>query len=173
MTNPTVEIYALIDPRDGSVRYIGKAVNSQKRLKGHLRETRRRNTPVYRWMAKLRGLGMAPVLSIQCVCGADEWQQKEREAIASVRACGNRLLNVADGGDEPSCPYEVRASNGRKVAVSRVDTPIKAKVYQLKKMMGDALRSKYLSQSSKIKLRGAAREAAMICPSLFGGWAAL
>jgi len=48
MTAPC--IYALTDPSTGEVRYIGKANDPSARLKSHLMDSRRRNTPVYRWI---------------------------------------------------------------------------------------------------------------------------
>ena len=48
-----VEIYALLCPNTKDVRYIGKANDSEKRLKSHIRDSRRRNTPVYCWIKKL------------------------------------------------------------------------------------------------------------------------
>lgn len=162
----TAEIYELIDPRDGSVRYIGKATDSQKRLKSHLRETRR-VTPLYQWIAKLRGLGMAPTVRVRLTCGIDEWEAAERAAIAQGRADGWRLLNVADGGDEPFCPPEVRAENGRKVMALRTSTPQKAALWRAKKMLGTALKQGYVSEKTKVKMRLLAQKR----PDLFGGWA--
>lgn len=110
-------IYGLIDPRDGSIRYVGKANDPGKRLKGHLRECRRRNTPVYAWIRKLVGLGMSPglrVLEADC----EDWKEAERRIIAEMRE-GGRLLNVADGGDEPHCPLEVRKANAKKLNAAR------------------------------------------------------
>jgi hypothetical protein len=37
-TGPTTFIYALIDPRNGMLRYVGKANDPKKRLRKHLRE---------------------------------------------------------------------------------------------------------------------------------------
>ena len=107
-------IYGLVDPRDGSIRYIGKANDPASRLKGHMRDRFRRDTPVYRWMRKVGMPGLV-VLSADC----DDWRQEERRLIAEARARGDRLLNVADGGDEPYCPPEVRSNNGRRVSASR------------------------------------------------------
>jgi hypothetical protein len=45
-------IYGLFDPRTGELRYVGKARDPQKRLKGHL--AARRRTPVYDWIGALR-----------------------------------------------------------------------------------------------------------------------
>lgn len=167
-TNKTVEIYALIDPRDGRVRYIGKANNAEARFKAHLRE-KRRVTPVYCWIGKLRKLGLTPALNVISVCSACDWQNHERAAIAEARATSDGLLNVADGGDEPYCPTKVRADNGRKNAALRVSTELKAKVYKLKQIMGKHLKDGCVSEASKAKLRIAARKR----PDLFGEYASL
>lgn len=112
-----VEIYALSDPDTGAVRYIGKAVDARKRLAGHMREVRRKS-PLYSWLGKLRAEGRVPVLSIIETCEDADWRERERFHIAAARAAGV-VLNLADGGDEPGCPPEVRAANGRLVAKLR------------------------------------------------------
>lgn len=104
-------IYALTDPRDGEVRYIGKANDARKRLRGHLRDARRRRTPVYNWINKLARLGLEPGMTVLVECDPECWKDEERRLIAEHRASG-RLLNVAEGGDEPHCPLEVRRRNG-------------------------------------------------------------
>lgn len=161
------EIYALIDPRDMEIRYIGKANNSESRLKGHLREVRRR-TPLYAWIGKLRSLGLAPRIEVICVATSDDWQALERLLIEQHRADG-RLLNLADGGDEPHCSAEVRAANGRKVAAMRANDPRSAFIFNAKRTLGTALRQGHVSERTKVKMRLAAAKH----PALFGAWAAI
>lgn len=163
-----VEIYSLLDPRDGSIRYVGKANDSLKRLKTHLAETRR-STPLYCWIEKLRGLGLVPQLQVMSVCNFSDWQQCEREAIANARLRGLNILNLADGGDEPYCPPEVRAANGRANAIARVSTSQKARAYKSNHMLGILLRQGHVSESAKEKMRYAAAKR----PDLFGRWAAI
>lgn len=113
-----VEIYALLDPDDGAIRYIGKAVDAAKRLRGHLRE-HRRQSPLYSWIRKIGRAGKQPVLHIVGTVRHEVWQEAERAAIALCRERGLPLLNLADGGDQPDCSAAVRAENGRKVAKLR------------------------------------------------------
>ncbi len=113
-----IELYTLSDPRDGSVRYIGKAVNAKKRLASHLREHRRK-TPVYQWIAEMGSAGLFPVMTVIEVCDVSVWPERERALIAEARASGTPLLNIANGGNEPLCPIEVRRANGAAVAKSR------------------------------------------------------
>lgn len=113
------ELYALACPYTGEYRYIGKANNCAARLKSHLRDAMKRNTPVYAWMRKLIKDGAKPEMIHLCTSLDGNWQQIEQQLIAQYRDEGARLLNVANGGDEPFCPVSVRAENGKKVAGSR------------------------------------------------------
>lgn len=105
-------IYALHHPETGEVRYIGKANDPAKRLAGHLRDMHARRTPVYDWM---RTLGQAPVMSVVEVVPDGGWQEAERRHIAEHRQRGARLLNLAQGGDEPYCSPEQRRTNGARM----------------------------------------------------------
>jgi predicted GIY-YIG superfamily endonuclease len=109
-----VEIYALACRETGEIRYIGKANNAERRLSSHMIDSRRRNTPLYHWIRKH---GVPELIVVQKNCA--DWRQTEREEIARLRAKGFSLLNVADGGDEPFCPKNVRAQNGRVNAANR------------------------------------------------------
>lgn len=54
-------IYALIDPRDGALRYIGITNNPDQRLEEHL--SGRGNNPLKReWIYELRRIGLAPIM---------------------------------------------------------------------------------------------------------------
>jgi predicted GIY-YIG superfamily endonuclease len=57
----TYIIYALIDPRDSSIRYIGITDNPDQRLKEHLRG-RGGNPPKREWVYELRQLGLVPIM---------------------------------------------------------------------------------------------------------------
>lgn len=104
-------IYALCDPDTAEVRYIGKANDPEKRLLGHIRDAKVRQTPVYAWIRKLTAAGLAPEMVV-IRRGCKDWKAEERALIAAGRALGLRLLNVADGGDEPFMTREQRARNG-------------------------------------------------------------
>lgn len=157
-----VSIYGLADPTTGDVRYVGKAVDPLKRLKEHLRE-RRRASPLYSWIESLRRRSLAPALVVLETCPADEWPDRERFHIAALRASGG-LLNLADGGDQPMCPLETRAANGRKNAAAR-----DPRIWALKRSIGEGLKNGWVTEATKEKLRYVARKR----PDLFGEWAAL
>ncbi|MDH1341897.1 GIY-YIG nuclease family protein [Ectopseudomonas oleovorans] len=127
-----VAIYALCDPGTGEIRYVGKASDPAARLKSHLRDARRRATPVYRWINKLGRSSQQPTMRV--LVWTDDWRTDERRQITILRAEGCRLLNVAEGGDEPACSPAVRAANGRKVASMR--DPL---IWRYRRMMGSML----------------------------------
>ena len=133
-----VAIYALSDPRTGEVRYIGKANNPCARLKSHIRDSRRRNTPVYCWIRHLHNSGIAPVMSV--MEWAQDWREAEKRQISAHRANGARLLNVADGGDEPFCSTEQRKRNGANSARKRDKTTwaVRRMVGQLRHQLAQA-----------------------------------
>lgn len=107
-TDTVASIYGLYD-RDGNLRYIGKAVDPAKRLKGHMRDVLRKKTPLYNWINK-NGFPEMRVIEENCA----DWREAEIRLIREARERGEKLLNVADGGDQPYCSKEVRAANGRR-----------------------------------------------------------
>lgn len=164
-----VDIYALTDPRTGEDRYIGKANDAAKRLKSHIRDARRRDTPVYRWIRKLGDLGLAPGVRVLGKVRVQDWPRTEALFIEKAKRQGVRLLNVAAGGDEPFCPTEVRAANGRRVAEAIHRDPFAKKVWKLKQSIGLNLKQGYVSNAARARLR----QAAIDCPALFGAYAAI
>lgn len=109
-------IYALIDPRDHAVRYIGKTtIAPSKRLSAHVCRTNltpRRHSS--RWLAGLVSLGLKPSLKvIEVVAPHDDWRARERFWISEYRRRGAPLTNLADGGDGV---HGVRFSDERKAA---------------------------------------------------------
>jgi len=149
----TVAIYALTDPRTGADRYIGKANDAARRFKGHLRDARRRDTPVYRWIRKLDREGLIPGMRVVAKCPPQNWQRLEALLIEQARRKGAALLNVAAGGDEPFCPTEVRAANGQRTAAAIHSDPIRKAAWTLKRNVGEALKAGLISNKSRAALR--------------------
>ena len=100
----TWHVYALKDPRDDSVRYVGTTRNAKERFRGHLgeRSTGRKAA----WIAELRTLELAPEV---CILesgdgGRNEQALCERRLIEHYR--GVHLLNLTrtqqDGSRAPS-----------------------------------------------------------------------
>jgi len=156
-----VAIYALRDPRDHAIRYIGKAEDTKKRLASHLRDARRRDTPVYRWIRKLQAAGLTPSIDVLMECRAEEWPACEREFITQAKACGIRLLNVAEGGDAPMCPAHVRSENGYRLNEKLRADPIARKYRDNMRALANYLRSGKASEKLKATL--------LSRPDVFGG----
>ena len=157
-------IYGLYHPETGELRYIGKANDVSKRLESHLREMSSRNRPLHCWM---RTLGGPPrILVLEEVSG--DWKDAERRLIAEYRE-KSRLLNVADGGDEPYCSKEVRANNGRKTASMIHSDARRRRIWEIKRALGLALVRGEVSEKTKALMRNAASKH----PSLLGGWATI
>lgn len=144
-----VVIYDLRHPISNEIRYIGKAVDANKRFKRHLYYADKRNTPLYSWILSLRSKGLVPIMDVVKIVSEETWDSEEIKLIAEYRNRGVRLLNLADGGNEPYCSREIRAANGRANASKIHSTPDKKRIWQLKLAMGNSL--KWLKQNGKIE----------------------
>jgi hypothetical protein len=94
-----ISIYALADPRDGRVRYVGKAADVTRRLQNHLTPgALRRVRHVARWLAGLLAAGLRPTVTIlETVADGADWQEAERRWIAHHGR--DVLTNLTDGGE--------------------------------------------------------------------------
>jgi hypothetical protein len=90
-------IYGLVHPDTLEVRYVGKTVRPEARLKSHAAAARRGvKLPVYYWWNKcLAQVGHAPSF----VRLGEGDSAEEIRWIADLRAQGARLLNLTAGGD--------------------------------------------------------------------------
>ena len=135
-----VEIYSLSHPLTKEIRYIGKANNSKSRLKTHLSDSKRRNTPVYCWIRSLSKNGLIPELKVIEITDIDNWKLCETKQIEIHKNNGCKLLNIAKGGDEPFCDKKTRQANAIKVANSIHSNPKSKRLWELKQMIGCSLR---------------------------------
>lgn len=102
----TAWIYALIDPRDEEIRYVGWTNNLKKRYGCHLRDKK----PCYRtyWIMKLRRMGLKPRMEIIQRVSLQSWAEAEIYWISYFRKIGCKLVNGTDGGQGHLgwCPSE-------------------------------------------------------------------
>jgi hypothetical protein len=70
-TNQTYQIYALIDPRDYTTRYVGMSRNAQRRLFQHLLGDQG-NEQKNNWLLELLEEGVYPILRILETIDAEE-----------------------------------------------------------------------------------------------------
>lgn len=93
----TTHIYGLIDPRDGRIRYVGKADDVKRRLTEHVSK-RKEMTHKRSWIVHLSCLGLKPEVIILDIVPESGWQTWEREWIADLMK-NHDLVNGTDGGD--------------------------------------------------------------------------
>lgn len=92
-----LSIYALIDPRDMLIRYVGFTKRElHRRLEVHL--GRPVNKAMRQWFASLALAGTAPLIERICWTTEERWERDEMYWIGWCRQIG-RLLNVDAGGD--------------------------------------------------------------------------
>ena len=93
-------IYALVDPRDESVRYIGITDNMPMRFKQHLREAGS-ITAKGMWLAELQRYGLRPAVRILEEIQIEKTQryvveERERYWIQAFEQSGASLTNIQD-----------------------------------------------------------------------------
>jgi len=121
MSKP-VYIYALVDPENGDIRYIGKSIRPELRLKDHMNDVS--NCHRSHWLQSLKKQGAKPdLLILEKIHGDWPWQHSERYWIARGRREGWPLTNNTSGGDGvPDLPLETRAKM-RAVWTGRKHSP--------------------------------------------------
>ena len=97
MSERTTYIYALHDPRDWSIRYVGKANNPASRLKMHIGS--HSVVRMQKFIKELRLSGLTPTVSILQACSQAQWTYWEKFWIATARDSGADLINIAPGGN--------------------------------------------------------------------------
>lgn len=92
------KIYALIDPNNHAVRYVGQTVNSlDRRLQAHYRAARRgvpKGGGKVKWLLGLEAAGGRPIIRLLEECSEHEWREAERRWIGKFSG----LLNSKRGG---------------------------------------------------------------------------
>ncbi len=94
-------VYGLYDPKNDSLRYIGKTNNLKIRFSRHLRDAKKGvRTHAHRWIAKLLLDGLQPVARViqECFSGENSLEA-EVYWIRFFRSSGHNLCNLTDGGE--------------------------------------------------------------------------
>lgn len=89
-------IYALIDPRDEQIKYVGKSDNPEGRLAVHIK---RKVYKVGSWIKSLEKLSLIPRVEILDEVEYSEWPFWEKFWICLVKSWGFELKNISPGGD--------------------------------------------------------------------------
>ncbi|MBF0261548.1 MAG: hypothetical protein HQL97_06950 [Magnetococcales bacterium] len=82
-------IYGLIDPRNRSLRYIGKTHKRREvRLQEHIQAATEKQSPVYKWIGELLDKGLTPeIFILERVPKEQDWRLAERFHIEKWRSC--------------------------------------------------------------------------------------
>ena len=86
-------IYALADPKDGRIRYVGKTNQPYTRFKTHLRGDVRPDHPKAKWLQSLKLRGLQPSLVILEEVSNDEMDERERQWIRRIAVTSSDLTN--------------------------------------------------------------------------------
>lgn len=97
-----MDVYALVDPRDGRIRYVGLSKNFKRRLRAHRCPTIRdrfHNGHLCDWKDELVAQGLSfDAFQIGTDLTLAEAQAMERGYIKTFREVAEPILNVHDGG---------------------------------------------------------------------------
>ena len=102
-------IYALVDPRDESVRYVGKTNNPDARYNSHCYS--KSKTHCSRWVQSMKKEGWWPhMMILEDGLSEEQWPEREKHWIAHYRETGAKLTNITDGGPgvpitQPHLPF--------------------------------------------------------------------
>jgi len=127
-----IKIYALVDPWDGTIFYIGKSNNPEKRKHTHFALARRdtgRNMPLNKKIREVEAKGRRLVdARVIYYCDASSANKKEAEFIYRFIKEGHPLLNIQHGRKAKEQFYtEIFARSGglstseSKTAASRIN----------------------------------------------------
>lgn len=104
-------IYALVDPRDGCVRYVGKADDPRWRLNRHV-VARHETSRKAQWVCELWDSSLRPQLKVLEDVDALDWKTSERSWIALLKPDMNTMPGGQGGGRvgpiTPELPPTVR-----------------------------------------------------------------
>lgn len=91
-------IYALLDPRDNEVRYIGKTTQPKNRLSGHIRECKNIKSLHYRakWIRSLLKKELFPIIKFLKICPLSDFVKYETEYIQIYK--NDKLTNSDETG---------------------------------------------------------------------------
>jgi hypothetical protein len=94
----TTFIYALVDPRNGQVRYIGKANRPTSRFSSHIKNPNGSYHKV-NWIKELAKYNLIPELFILDEVNFSEWPFWEAHYISLYKSFGFDLTNASNGGE--------------------------------------------------------------------------
>lgn len=147
-------IYALIDPRDNQIRYIGiTKKNLKSRLNNHYYKDARDNLAKRTWLNELTDLGMKALIEEIETVTEEQACFSEEFWIAHYRSIGVNLLNMTNGGyGVPGLKFTQAVRNRMSNALKGKKKPIgfgeKVAVANRKRILTEETKQK-ISKSNK------------------------
>ena len=156
-------IYALVDPRSGQWRYIGKTSSGMRRPRAHKQECslKQENYKTH-WIRQLKAAGLSYEIEIlETLPNAERLAEAEQEWIAAARAAWVPLTNLTDGG-EGSMGYRPTAATLQRLRDSHLGKKnphkgIAKSAATLAKWMISMQKYRQHSETTKAKLSAAAK----------------
>ena len=110
----TTAIYKLVDPRDNTIRYIGKTEKKlSDRLSQHISEAKHKKNWKSNWIKSILSDSLKPkIIEIEVVPPGEDWVEAEQRWITYYKLAGARLTNEGDGGE--GNPGYTHTANTRK-----------------------------------------------------------
>ena len=144
-------IYALVDPRDDEVRYIGRSSNGLRRPQAHLvPSARRTKSHKIHWINSLAEDGLLPRIEVlENFEEEKELNDAERFWIAQGKGLGWRLTNATKGG-EGGLGIIMSAETREKMGVSRRG---KRRPPEVGAKVAAALRGRTASEEARANMR--------------------
>lgn len=109
-----VYIYALIDPRGGEIKYIGKTNNLSLRYNLHMSHLSKKSKKV-NWIKSLSSKGLKPIIEVIDEVLETEWAFWEMHYISLFKSWGFLLVNGTNGGDGGPSPKGIKRSEETKM----------------------------------------------------------
>lgn len=94
-------IYALVNPINDDVRYIGKSVNPSYRYKRHIRYSKTEVSHKNSWITSLLNQGITPSMIIIDIVELNSFEFWEQHYISLFKSWGFNLTNMTHGGENP------------------------------------------------------------------------
>lgn len=143
-----VWIYGLADPNTEEIRYVGKAVDPEKRYRSHL--STKPALHRYYWIRSLLRQDQRPVLIHLERVASTAWQAAERKWIKYFREEKKwSLTNLTDGGDGLPKGYKMSEEAKRRMSLSHLG---KHSTEIAKRKISAALRGRCFSEEAKHKI---------------------
>lgn len=117
-------IYALTDPLDQKVKYIGYTKNFFTRIQYHFHDkpnTKGDRCATYPWLKELAEHGVLPhSFCVEILTDNSDWQERERYWIKFYREQGEPLLNLTAGGHDGGWGWHRMTPERRAARIEKI-----------------------------------------------------